>query len=221
MIEEASKSESTSYENFTKSFKNFYDKNQPISTSRVLGKSNSLLENISTGIPSSKDESEGKSYIKPGLAALLKKSSNQTISSIFNEQESDVVNESLRKLKKAIVVSPNFKKEISSLEYVFSSTNIFFVKCLNPNEECSPTLFDGRFIRKQIDRNQVNEISKIRCAGLAKRFSFRDFYNRYRKISKLKSLPESIDSRKACLLVMKKIAIHTIPGKILVGKVYF
>ncbi|CAI5451955.1 unnamed protein product [Caenorhabditis angaria] len=78
-------------------------------------------------------------------------------------------------------VAQDYKHQLSDLITLLSKTKIQFVRCLKPNYEKVPEVFDPLLILEQIRCNGVSEAIKISCEGYPTKIPIHDFYERYGK----------------------------------------
>jgi len=60
-----------------------------------------------------------------------------------------------------------------------NATNPHYVRCIKPNNLKVPDIIDGAKVLEQLRSNGVLETVKLRKAGYAQKFLFKDFVNRY------------------------------------------
>jgi myosin heavy subunit len=65
------------------------------------------------------------------------------------------------------------------LEYLDSSTP-FFVRCIKPNEEQKPNVFDSQKVNKQLRSAGIPAVIRIRKAGFPVRMGYGSFVSEYR-----------------------------------------
>ncbi|GCC20554.1 hypothetical protein chiPu_0019116 [Chiloscyllium punctatum] len=98
-------------------------------------------------------------------------------------------------------VSSQFRDSLHSLMATLSSSNPFFIRCIKPNNQKRPELFDEGFVRNQLRYSGMLEMVKIRRAGFPVRRPFQEFYLRYKMLLKNHKIPE--DGKERCTMLLK------------------
>ncbi|KAA8577937.1 hypothetical protein FQN60_008770, partial [Etheostoma spectabile] len=84
-------------------------------------------------------------------------------------------------------VSSQFRDSLHALMATLSVSNPFFIRCIKPNMEKNPSVFDPEVVLNQLRYSGMLETVKIRRAGFPVRRTFKDFISRYKIIQKDKS----------------------------------
>ncbi|XP_023661619.2 unconventional myosin-X [Paramormyrops kingsleyae] len=84
-------------------------------------------------------------------------------------------------------VSSQFRDSLHSLMATLSASNPFFIRCIKPNMEKTPSVFDPEVVLNQLRYSGMLETVKIRRAGFPVRRTFQDFLSRYKMIMKKKN----------------------------------
>lgn len=128
------------------------------------------------------------------LVSLIQGSSSQFIASLFPQD--------LAVSKRT--VSTQFKDELNNLMKTLSETSPHYVRCVKPNPQKQPGLFDDKLVTDQLRFSGMLDTIRIRQAGFPIRFSFETFHQRYRVIKpETMKLPLS-SARASCELVLKE-----------------
>jgi myosin-5 len=84
------------------------------------------------------------------------------------------------------IVAPNrastansFKASLTALMGMIRSTDTHYVRCIKPNEQKKPALFDGPHVLQQLQACGILETIRISAAGYPGRWSFKEFATRY------------------------------------------
>ncbi|XP_057328761.1 myosin-VIIa-like [Microplitis mediator] len=133
------------------------------------------------------------------LKQLITISSNDFLKLIFSH---DLTNESDGK-KRVSSLSSEFRNSLDLLMKTLESCNPFFIRCVKPNEEQKPSLFDRSLCCRQLRYSGMMETAKIRRAGYPIRYDYPEFVNRFR------CLARGISS-KIIQDVAEKICINTL-----------
>ncbi|XP_008275165.1 unconventional myosin-X [Stegastes partitus] len=92
-------------------------------------------------------------------------------------------------------VSSQFRDSLHALMATLSVSNPFFIRCIKPNMEKNPNVFDPEVVLNQLRYSGMLETVKIRRAGFPVRRTFKDFFSRYKIILKEK-VPAAGDDKK-------------------------
>uniref|UniRef100_A0A8B9CWL2 Myosin X n=1 Tax=Anser brachyrhynchus TaxID=132585 RepID=A0A8B9CWL2_9AVES len=91
-------------------------------------------------------------------------------------------------------VSSQFRDSLHSLMATLSTSNPFFIRCIKPNTEKAPNLFNPDVVLNQLRYSGMLETVKVRRAGFPIRRLFQDFLSRYKMLVKV---PHFSDNSKA------------------------
>ncbi|CAI4037084.1 hypothetical protein SMKI_01G0410 [Saccharomyces mikatae IFO 1815] len=72
-----------------------------------------------------------------------------------------------------------FKKSLGELMAIINSTNVHYIRCIKPNSEKKPWMFDNLMVLSQLRACGVLETIRISCAGFPSRWTFDEFVQRY------------------------------------------
>ncbi|XP_015109747.1 myosin-VIIa [Diachasma alloeum] len=131
------------------------------------------------------------------LKQLIAISSNKFLKSIFPE---DML--SIDGKKRSASLSSGFRASLEMLMRTLESCNPFFVRCIKPNEEQRPGVFDRHLCCRQLRYSGMMETASIRRAGYPIRHSYREFYERFRVLVKGRA---EKDQRKAAEMICKEV----------------
>ncbi|XP_064290823.1 unconventional myosin-X-like isoform X3 [Passer domesticus] len=88
-------------------------------------------------------------------------------------------------------VSSQFRDSLHSLMATLSTSNPFFIRCIKPNTEKAPNLFNPDVVLNQLRYSGMLETVKVRRAGFPVRRLFQDFLSRYKMLVKGPSLSDN------------------------------
>ncbi|KAG9510154.1 Myosin-VIIa, partial [Fragariocoptes setiger] len=132
------------------------------------------------------------------LLHLIQVSKNSFLQNLFHED----IGMGTDTRKKTLTLSAQFKRSLDSLMRQLSQCHPFFIRCIKPNENKRPMLFDRELCCKQLRYSGMMETIRIRRAGYPIRHTYLEFVERYRyllpgigpphKIADLKSVASKI-----------------------------
>ncbi|KAK2160949.1 hypothetical protein LSH36_124g01005 [Paralvinella palmiformis] len=109
---------------------------------------------------------------------LLYNSKNKMISSMWPEGAKSVQ----AVTKRPVTAGTNFKISIIELVKNLGSKEPYYVRCIKPNEEKSPLLFNDERVRHQVMYLGLLENVRVRRAGFAYRMDYTRFLLRYKML---------------------------------------
>uniref|UniRef100_A0A4W6CEQ9 Methyl-CpG binding domain protein 3b n=1 Tax=Lates calcarifer TaxID=8187 RepID=A0A4W6CEQ9_LATCA len=119
------------------------------------------------------------------LVNILKAS--QLVAELFQQQEnvSPVANGSVRSGKRAtrehkLTVGFQFRQSLQMLMDTLNSTTPHYVRCIKPNDLKEPFMFDPKRTVQQLRACGVLETIRISAAGYPSRWTYEEFFSRYR-----------------------------------------
>uniref|UniRef100_A0A7S2NT35 Myosin motor domain-containing protein n=1 Tax=Zooxanthella nutricula TaxID=1333877 RepID=A0A7S2NT35_9DINO len=84
--------------------------------------------------------------------------------------------------KKMKTVSSGFRSSLAALMKSLSEAEPHFIRCIKPNQQKAPNLFQAPTVMDQLNCSGVFEAVRIRQSGFSTRVTFREFALRYRSI---------------------------------------
>nr|XP_026653853.1 unconventional myosin-VIIb [Zonotrichia albicollis] len=119
---------------------------------------------------------------------------------------SDQVYKGLDTTKRLSTLGGQFKQSLEKLMKILEQCQPYFIRCIKPNDYKKPLLFDRELCIKQLRYSGMMETIQIRKAGYPIRYSFEEFFERYRFLlpwsqrQKLKN-----DARQSCISISQAV----------------
>ncbi|KAJ1068289.1 hypothetical protein K5549_021511, partial [Capra hircus] len=101
-------------------------------------------------------------------------------------------------------LSPQFRSSLHLLMETLNATTPHYVRCIKPNDEKLPFHFNSKRAVQQLRACGVLETIRISAAGYPSRWSYHDFFNRYRVLVKKKDLANA-DKKAICRSVLESL----------------
>ncbi|XP_044056593.1 unconventional myosin-Vb [Siniperca chuatsi] len=121
------------------------------------------------------------------LINILKASQSELVAELFQQQGhvSSVANGGVRSGKRAprehkLTVGFQFRQSLQMLMDILNSTTPHYVRCIKPNDLKEPFMFDPRRTVQQLRACGVLETIRISAAGYPSRWTYQEFFSRYR-----------------------------------------
>lgn len=121
------------------------------------------------------------------LINILKASQSELVAELFQQQgnASSVANGSIRSGKRStrehkLTVGFQFRQSLQMLMDTLNSTTPHYVRCIKPNDLKEPFMFDPRRTVQQLRACGVLETIRISAAGYPSRWTYEEFFSRYR-----------------------------------------
>uniref|UniRef100_A0A8B9L0L7 Myosin X, like 1 n=1 Tax=Astyanax mexicanus TaxID=7994 RepID=A0A8B9L0L7_ASTMX len=149
---------------------------------------------------------KNRDTFRDDILNMLKDSRLDFIYDLF-EQVGSRNNEETLKMgtaRKKPTVSSQFRDSLHSLMATLSVSNPFFVRCIKPNMDKTPSRFDPDVVLNQLRYSGMLETVKIRRAGFPVRRTFKDFFSRYKIILKDMGAGAEGDEKKKCTDLLMK-----------------
>uniref|UniRef100_A0A8C5U0K9 Myosin VIIB n=1 Tax=Malurus cyaneus samueli TaxID=2593467 RepID=A0A8C5U0K9_9PASS len=102
--------------------------------------------------------------------------------------------------KRLSTLGGQFKQSLEKLMKILEQCQPFFIRCIKPNDYKKPLLFDRELCIKQLRYSGMMETIQIRKAGYPIRYSFEEFFERYRVLLPW-SLRQQNDARQGCISI--------------------
>ncbi|KAM9378838.1 unconventional myosin-VIIb [Phaethornis superciliosus] len=108
--------------------------------------------------------------------------------------------------KRLSTLGGQFKQSLEKLMKILEQCQPYFIRCIKPNDYKKPLLFDRELCIKQLRYSGMMETIQIRKAGYPIRYSFEEFFERYRVLlpwplrKQLKN-----DARQSCIQISEAV----------------
>ncbi|XP_071436112.1 unconventional myosin-Vb isoform X2 [Pithys albifrons albifrons] len=99
-------------------------------------------------------------------------------------------------------VGHQFRNSLHLLMETLNATTPHYVRCIKPNDEKLPFKFDPKRAVQQLRACGVLETIRISAAGFPSRWSYHDFFNRYRVLMDKKDLSKN-DKKQICQTLLQ------------------
>ncbi|GAB0193427.1 unconventional myosin-VIIb [Grus japonensis] len=108
--------------------------------------------------------------------------------------------------KRLSTLGGQFKQSLEKLMKILEQCQPYFIRCIKPNDYKKPLLFDRELCIKQLRYSGMMETIHIRKAGYPIRYSFEEFFERYRVLLPW-SLREQLknDARQSCISISEAV----------------
>lgn len=110
---------------------------------------------------------------------LMYSSSDQTVSGMWPEGATSIT----ATTKRPLTAGTLFKNSMIALVKTLTSKEPYYVRCIKPNEQKSPVIFDAERVTHQVNYLGLVENVRVRRAGFAHRQAYDRFLRRYKMIS--------------------------------------
>ncbi|XP_043934210.1 unconventional myosin-Vb isoform X2 [Protopterus annectens] len=101
-------------------------------------------------------------------------------------------------------VGHQFRNSLQLLMETLNATTPHYVRCIKPNDEKLPFSFDPKRAVQQLRACGVLETIRISAAGYPSRWTYSDFFNRYRMLMKKKDIVQN-DKKATCKNMLENI----------------
>uniref|UniRef100_A0A8C3Y3G3 Myosin VIIB n=1 Tax=Catharus ustulatus TaxID=91951 RepID=A0A8C3Y3G3_CATUS len=106
--------------------------------------------------------------------------------------------------KRLSTLGGQFKQSLEKLMKILEQCQPYFIRCIKPNDYKKPLLFDRELCIKQLRYSGMLETIQIRKAGYPIRYSFEEFFDRYRFLLPW-SLRQKNDMRQSCISISEAV----------------
>nr|XP_061798351.1 unconventional myosin-X-like [Nerophis lumbriciformis] len=146
---------------------------------------------------------KNRDTFRDDILNMLKDSRLDFIYDLFEKVGSRNNEEKMGTARRKPTVSSQFRDSLHALMATLSASNPFFIRCIKPNMEKNPNVFDPEVVLNQLRYSGMLETVKIRRAGFPVRRTFKDFFSRYKIIYKEKAAVAGDDKKRSTDLLTK------------------
>ncbi|CAG5864870.1 unnamed protein product [Menidia menidia] len=119
------------------------------------------------------------------LINILRASQSELVAELFQQQGNGPANGSVRSGRRAprehrLTVGFQFRQSLQMLMDTLNSTTPHYVRCIKPNDLKEPFMFDPKRTVQQLRACGVLETIRISAAGYPSRWTYEEFFSRYR-----------------------------------------
>nr|XP_043615028.1 myosin-11-like isoform X3 [Erigeron canadensis] len=144
---------------------------------------------------------KNKDYVVPEHQDLLGDSRCSFVAGLFPP-----IAEESPKSSKFSSIGSRFKLQLQQLMETLNATEPHYIRCVKPNNQLKPAIFENANILQQLRCGGVLEAIRISCAGYPTRRPFFEFVNRFGLLAP-EVLTGSYDDKVACAKILEKKGI--------------
>uniref|UniRef100_A0ACB8F9R9 Unconventional myosin-VIIb n=1 Tax=Sphaerodactylus townsendi TaxID=933632 RepID=A0ACB8F9R9_9SAUR len=109
-------------------------------------------------------------------------------------------------IKRLSTLGGQFKQSLEQLMKILSTCQPYFIRCLKPNDHKKPMLFDRELCIRQLRYSGMMETVRIRKAGYPIRYTFADFFERYRVLQPVSARGKmKNDAHQCCIYICENV----------------
>ncbi|KAJ8284077.1 hypothetical protein COCON_G00029270 [Conger conger] len=149
--------------------------------------------------------------LRQDVLDLFIQSKNRMVANLFRNH-ADLLGQQKSHLRKnstvtrryqASTVAAKFQQSLLELVEKMDRCNPFFVRCIKPNNNKDPDMFDMELVSTQLRYSGILETIRIRKEGYPVRVPFFTFLNRYKALLGLQQTPPADGEN--CIIMLKKL----------------
>ncbi|KAI3377989.1 hypothetical protein SNEBB_010734 [Seison nebaliae] len=135
---------------------------------------------------------------------VIRTSQLDLIELLFADEIPSMNQDRKSKLKRKRTVGNQFKESLNLLMEALDSTNPHYIRCIKPNDEKAAFKIDRRRVVEQLRACGVLETVRISAAGFPSRWSYSEFFQRYRLLLTQKTeMGEKIKRRRQSSVTLR------------------
>ncbi|KAK4351679.1 hypothetical protein RND71_030992 [Anisodus tanguticus] len=147
---------------------------------------------------------KNKDYVVPEHQDLLSASKCSFVAGLFPPVAEETTKSS--KSSKFSSIGSRFKLQLTSLMETLNSTEPHYIRCVKPNNQLKPAIFENVNILQQLRCGGVLEAIRISCAGYPTRKTFFEFLNRFGLLAP-EVLEGHADEKVACKKILENMGL--------------
>ncbi|XP_022899025.1 myosin-11-like isoform X2 [Olea europaea var. sylvestris] len=148
---------------------------------------------------------KNKDYVVPEHQDLICASKCSFVAGLFPPIPEESTKSS-NKSSKFSSIGSRFKLQLQQLMDTLNSTEPHYIRCVKPNNQLKPAIFENVNIMQQLRCGGVLEAIRISCAGYPTRKSFYEFLNRFSLLAP-EVLEGNTDEKIACKKLLEKLGL--------------
>ncbi|XP_075759374.1 unconventional myosin-Vb-like isoform X2 [Pelodiscus sinensis] len=117
-------------------------------------------------------------------------------------------------------ISTQFKASLHKLMETLACTTPHYIRCIKPNDHKRPFEFDARRVVEQLRACGVLETIQISASGYPSRWTYAEFFGRYRALMRPEDLTGG-DEKQTCWLVLQRLLKDSSKFQCGKGKIFF
>ncbi|GFP96811.1 myosin-11 [Phtheirospermum japonicum] len=146
---------------------------------------------------------KNKDYVVPEHQDLLSASKCSFVAGLFPPPPEET-NKSSNKSSKFSSIGSRFKVQLQQLMETLNSTEPHYIRCVKPNNQLKPAIFENVNVMQQLRCGGVLEAIRISCAGYPTRKTFYEFLLRFGLLAP-EALEGNLDEKVACKKILEKM----------------
>nr|XP_033813505.1 unconventional myosin-VIIb isoform X2 [Geotrypetes seraphini] len=161
---------------------------------------------------------KNRDMMKSDVLLLIPSSKNKFLKQLFQVKTSSSQGQlSIRHLsseqphkladmeKQLPTLGSQFKQSLEQLMKILESCQPYFIRCIKPNDHKKPWVFDRELCVQQLRYSGMLETICIRKSGYPIRYTFQDFFQRYRALMPVKNTPIPEDDHLCCIDILENV----------------
>ncbi|XWS31463.1 hypothetical protein CRYUN_Cryun23aG0078300 [Craigia yunnanensis] len=142
---------------------------------------------------------KNRDYVVPEHQDLLSASKCSFIAGLF-----PLLSEETAKSGKFSSIGSRFKLQLQQLMDILNSTEPHYIRCVKPNNELKPEIFENVNVLLQLRSGGVLEAIRVKCGGYPTHRTFTEFLNRFAILAP-EILEGNYEENVACKWIMEKM----------------
>ncbi|XVE72980.1 hypothetical protein DITRI_Ditri11bG0081300 [Diplodiscus trichospermus] len=144
---------------------------------------------------------KNKDYVVPEHQDLLSASKCSFVAGLFPP-----LSEENAKSGKFSSIGSRFKLQLQQLMDILNSTEPHYIRCIKPNNELKPKIFENVNVLQQLRSGGVLEAIRVKCEGYPTHRTFTEFLNRFAILAP-EILEGNYEENVACKWIMEKMGL--------------